>query len=97
MSKLEERESRRRLSVIGSMVDSVPPEGRGKKGRPKADREIKERVSLSVLPSLYEDIRKIAYIQRRSISDIVGEQLLKYREKCAEELLEYEEIKENIE
>ena len=96
MSKLEERESRRRSSVIGSMVDSAPA-GRGRPGRPKEDREIKKRVSLSVLPSLYDDIQKIAYVQRRSISDIVGEQLMKYREKCGEQLLEYEKIKENIE
>ena len=51
MSKLEERESRRRSSVVGSMVDSVPAVASGKKGRPKEDRETKKRVSLSVLPS----------------------------------------------
>ena len=55
MSKLEERESRRRSSVVGSIVDSMPAAASGKKGRPKEDRETKKRVSLSVLPSLYED------------------------------------------
>lgn len=94
MSKLEERENRRRSSVIGSMVNSVPPADHGRPGRPKEDREIKKRVSLSVLPSLYEDIRRIAYIQRRSISDIVEEQLMKYRANCGEELLEYEQLGE---
>lgn len=92
MGKLEERESRRRASVIGSMVDSVPTATDGKKGRPKEDRELKKRVSLSVLPSLYEDIQKIAYVQRRSVSDVVAEQLAHYREKHKEELLEYEKI-----
>lgn len=96
MSKLEERENRRRSSVIGGMVDSARPDGHGKRGRPKEDREIKKRVSLSVLPSLYEDIQKIAYVQRRSISDIVGDQLMQYREKCGEALLEYEKIDGNI-
>ena len=62
MSKLEERESRRRSSVVGSMVDSMPATANGKKGRPKEDRETKKWVSLSVLPSLYEDIQKIAYV-----------------------------------
>ena len=76
MSKLEERESRRRSSVVGSMVDSAPAVASGKKGRPKENRETKKRVSLSVLPSLYEDIQKIAYVQRRSISDLIGEQLV---------------------
>lgn len=32
-----------------------------KKGRPKEDRETKERVNLSVLPSFYEDIQKSAF------------------------------------
>ena len=90
MSKLEERESRRRTAVIGSMVDGAP----ARRGRPKESREIKKRVSLSVLPSLYEDVRKIAYVQRRSISDIVEEQLLRYRADCGEELREYEKIKD---
>ena len=92
MSKMEEREKRRRTSVIGTMVSTGEP---GKKGRPKEDRELKKRVSLSVLPSLYEDIRKIAYVQRRSISDIVEEQLLNYRSECGEELREYWEIRKN--
>lgn len=92
MGKLEERESRRRASVVGSMVDSVPTATEGKKGRPKEGRELKKRVSLSVLPSLYEDIQKIAYVQRRSMSDVVAEQLAHYREKHKEELLEYEKI-----
>lgn len=71
MSQLEERESRRRSSVVGSMVDSVSAAAGGKKGRLMEDRETKKRVSLSLLPSLYEDIKKIAYVQRRSISDFM--------------------------
>ena len=92
MSKMEERENRRRSSVIGTMVSTGDL---GKKGRPREDRELKKRVSLSVLPSLYEDIRKIAYVQRRSISDIVEEQLLNYRNECGEELREYWNIRKN--
>ena len=93
MSKLEERESRRRSSVVGSIVDSAPAAASGKKGRPKEDRETKKRVSLSVLPSLYEDIQKIAYVQRRSLSDLIGEQLDQYRKEHDSELKEYMEIK----
>lgn len=93
MGKLEEREIRRRSSVIGSMVDnSVGIAGNGKKGRPKEDRELKKRVSLSVLPSLYEDIQKIAYVQRRSVSDVVAEQLGRFRDEHKSDLLEYENI-----
>ena len=92
MSKLEERESRRRSSVVGSMVDSAPVAASGKKGRPKEDRETKKRVSLSVLPSLYEDIQKIAYVQRRSISDLVGDLMEQFRAGHEEELAEYRKI-----
>ena len=93
MGKLEDRENRRRASVVGPIA-GVEPETPGmKKGRPKEDRETKKRVSLSVLPSLYEDIQKIAYVQRRSISDLVAVLLEQYREEHGQELDEYERIK----
>ena len=79
--------------MVGSMVDSVPAAANGEQGRPKEDRETKKRVSLSVLPSLYEDIQKIAYVQRRSLSDLIGEQLEQYRKEHESELKEYMEIK----
>ena len=94
MSKLEERESRRRSSVVGSIVDSAPAAASGKKGRPKEDRETKKRVSLSVLPSLYEDIQKIAYVQRRSVSDIISELMDGYREKNMANISEYKTLME---
>lgn len=93
MSKLEERENRRRASVVGSMVDSTPATVSGKKGRPKEDREIKKRVSLSVLPSLYEDIQKIAYVQRKSASELVALIMEEYRREHEGDLAEYERLK----
>jgi hypothetical protein len=80
MSKLEERESRRRSTAVGKFVEQTPVEAgsSGRRGRPKEDRELKKRISLSVLPSLYEDIRKIAYVQRSSISDLIGQMMEKY-------------------
>ena len=95
MSKLEERESRRRSSVVGSIVDSAPAAASGKKGRPKEDRETKKRVSLSVLPSLYEDIQKIAYVQRRSVSDIISELMEEYRAKNIASISEFEILQKN--
>mgnify|MGYP000187646182 CR=1 FL=1 len=55
MSKLEERESRRR-SAVGKFVEQTPmaAASSGRRGRPKENRELKKRISLSVLPSLYE-------------------------------------------
>ena len=96
MSKLEERESRRRASIVGSMIEKPAEKAAGSsgRGRPKEEgRELKKRITLSVLPSLYEDIQKIAYVQRRSVSDIVEEQLRRYREKNKDALSEYEKIK----
>ena len=96
MSKLEERESRRRASIVGSMLEKSAEKvaGTSGRGRPKeVGRELKKRISLSVLPSLYEDIQKIAYVQRRSTSEIVGDILEKYRSENQEVIREYENIK----
>ena len=90
MGKLEERESRRRNSVVGSIAGVETKAPSAKKGRPKEDRETKKRVSLSVLPSLYEDIQKIAYVQRQSVSDLVGELLKRYRKEHEKDLAEHE-------
>ena len=91
MSKLEERENRRR-SIVGSIIEEPVAKASGR-GRPKEDRELKKRISLSVFPSLYEDIQKIAYMQRRSISEIVGELLEEYRVKHQNEIMKYEKLK----
>lgn len=90
MAKFEDRENRRKTSVVSSMVDCGPEAG--KRGRPKEDRETKKRVSLSVLPSLYEDIQKIAYVQRKSTSEIMSSMMEAYRSSHAEELAEYEKL-----
>ena len=94
MSNLQEREDRRR-SIVGSMIGTTATDAANSsgRGRPKEEgRELKKRISLSVLPSLYEDIQKIAYVQRRSVSDIVEEQLRRYREEHDDALSEYEKI-----
>ena len=93
MAKFEDRESRRRGSIVGSIVDGAPAAAGSGRGRPKEDREIKKRVSLSVLPSLYEDIQKIAYVQRRSISDVVGDLMEQFRSGHEKELVEDKKIK----
>ena len=92
MSKLEERENRRRASVVSSMVESASAAVSGKKGRPKEERETKKRISLSVLPSLYGDIQKIAYVQRRSVSELLSAVMENYRDSHTAELAEYENL-----
>lgn len=62
------------------------------KGRPKSEKEIKRRITLAVLPSLYSEVQKIAYVERSSVSDMVN----KFFEQCVKEnaskLEEYENI-----
>lgn len=95
MSKLEERESRRR-SVVGGNIEqpvSKPVTGSGVRGRPKEKgRELKKRISLSVLPSVYVDIQRIAYVQRRSVSELIGKLLEGYRAEHEAEVRRYGEL-----
>lgn len=63
------------------------------KGRPKADRETKKRVSLALYPSSYSDLQKIAYVNRQSVSDIISELISEYVTANAAKLKEYEKIK----
>ena len=94
MSKLEERESRRRSTAVGKFVEQTPVEAgsSGRRGRPKEDRELKKRISLSVLPSLYEDIQKIAYMQRKRTSEAVQEMMEEYRKRNIRKLREYDQL-----
>lgn len=93
MGKLQDRENKRK-SIIGGMIDApaAPAASTGGRGRPKEDRELKKRISLSVLPSLYDDIQKIAYVQRRSVSELMSAMMEEYRSSHATALAEYEEL-----
>lgn len=79
----EEKETETENPEIGATV----------KGRSKMDRETKKRVSLSVYPSTYSDLQKIAYVNRQSVSDIVTELITKYIEDNRNKLKEYNELK----
>lgn len=94
MSKLEERESRRKSTAVGKFVEQTPMvvASSGRRGRPKENRELKKRISLSVLPSLYEDIQKIAFVQRRSVSEVMSAMMEEYRAIHIVELSEYKNI-----
>ena len=67
------------------------PQAAGK-GRPKAEREIKKRVSLALYPSSYGDLQKNAYVDRKSVSDIVSELIAEYVAAHADKLKEYDKI-----
>lgn len=92
MSKLEEREHRRKASVVGPIAGIETETTSVRKGRPKENRELKKRISLSVFPSLYDDIQKIAYVQRRSVSDLLSSMMEEYRNNHMAELEEYKTL-----
>ena len=64
-----------------------------RRGRSKEDWELDKRIILSVLPSLYDDIQKIAYVQRRSVSELMSAMMEEYRGSHAAELAEYDKAK----
>lgn len=90
MSNFSDRENKRKPG--GGIISAIAGIDQPSKGRPKEDREIKKRVSLAVLPSLYENIQKIAYVERKSISEIVSNCLEEYEEKNKDKLKEYDKI-----
>ena len=96
MSGFANREkNRERKSVVASMISDMPQDEVSGRGRPKEEREIKKRISLAILPSLYEDLRKIAYVERRSISEVVSVCVSKYTFDNKDKLSEYEKINKN--
>lgn len=92
MSRFSEREENRKKGVAASMILDESQEEKTK-GRPKENREIKQRISMSIYPSIYENIKKIAYIERRSISELISECLSIYIEKNQEKVDEYNKLK----
>lgn len=94
MSKLEERENRRRSTAVGKLVEQPPVEtaSSGRRGRPKENRELKKRISLSIRPSVYEGIQMIAYVQRKSASELLENIMKQYVDKHEQELAEYEKL-----
>lgn len=81
-------------SIIGAGAEEQTAEKPAAgKGRPKAERETKKRVSLAVYPSTYSDLQKIAYVDRQSVSDIVTELITQYVAANAGKLKEYDKIK----
>lgn len=60
------------------------------RGRPKVNRETKKRVTFTLWPSAYEQLQKIAYMERRSASDIVSALMDEYISDHDALLKEYE-------
>lgn len=81
-------------SIIGAGAGEPAQAGKPiGKGRPKVDRETKKRVSLALYPSSYGDLQKIAYVDRKSASDIISDLIAEFVAANADKLKEYEKIK----
>jgi hypothetical protein len=75
------------------------PEKRQKTGiqnRPvtgKNGKELKrKRLNLLLLPSLYRDMEKIAYVKGVSVNEIIGKALAEYRENEKRDLGKYDKM-----
>ena len=55
-------------------------------------KEGKKRYNLYIAPELYEDVQHIAFMQRRSMSEIVSDFLAQYRNSHKAELDAYNKI-----
>ena len=62
-------------------------------GRPPENRETKKRVSLAVLPSVYDNIGKIAYVDRTSISEIASQLFEQYIAENMDKIKVYDSLK----
>ena len=93
MSKLEDRENRRR-STVGKIVGQTPmaAAGSGRRGPPGGERGGKKRDSPSLLPRLCGGIQRRSYVQRKSTSEVVQEMMEDYRKRHIEELDEYDRL-----
>lgn len=63
-----------------------------KKGRPKMNRETKKRITFTLLQSKYEQASKIAYIDGKSVSEVIGEFLEEYIKKNHDKIKEYDNL-----
>lgn len=93
-----DREGKRKtMGVAASMMSNQSEKTKQttNQGRPKAERETKKRYSIMLFPSLYEKLKKMSYIERRSISDIISECIEQYIEKNANKIKQYDELKKN--
>ena len=63
-----------------------------KRGRPKTNREIKKRITFTLLQSNYDKASKVAYIEGKSVSQVVGDFLLDYINQNQDKILEYNNL-----
>lgn len=82
-------------------VEDIASESSRTAGRKKKNQENKIRTSFTVLPSDLDDLRRIVYMQRKTVSAILCDYIKKYNESHKKALEDYlklpEEERENLE
>lgn len=76
-----------------SVTEPKTEEEPKKMGRPPENRETKKRVSLAIMPSVYDNIGKIAYVDRTSISEIASQLFEQYIAENKDKIKEYDSLK----
>lgn len=67
-----------------------------KRGRPASKEETKtKRLNLLILPSVHENIDKIAAMKRSSINDLINSILIDYVQENSELINKYNQVFEN--
>ncbi len=90
---MEEREAKRKESAKKSVVTHLISDPiSGGRGRPKSDAEVKTHISVSILPSLHDDIKKITYMERTTVSALIGDLLETYKRNHMSEIEEYDNL-----
>lgn len=59
----------------------------------KEKKSKKKKVTLNLYENIYCDVQKIAYVERKSVSEIIGELINDFVEKNQDLLIEYQKIK----
>lgn len=92
-AKFDQEAAFKSIIGAGKREPAQVAEKLAEKGRPKVDRETKKRVSLALYPSSYRDLQKIAYVDRKSVSDIISALIADFVAQNMDKLKEYEKIK----
>lgn len=79
-------------STADQTQDTGPVKTSAKRGRPKLTKINKKRISLAVYPDDYDDLQKIAYVNRQSVSDIITRLISEYVKAHASQLEEYDRL-----
>lgn len=87
----EEREKQRKSGVVSKLVggnestndniQQVQLSGKKRAGRPKLNREKKQRYTFTLLPSSYDKAQVIASLEGKSLSEVIDNYLADYVRK----------------